>query len=122
MQYALVGSAIAVFFLLLIALSEHFQFTASYASAAAACVTLLTFYLRHPLGTGRRTVAFLGLFVALYGSLYVILLSEDNALLLGSLMTFALLAIAMLATRRLEWGTVSARMMALRTSPREAPA
>jgi inner membrane protein len=30
--------------------------------------------------------------------------SEDNALLLGSLMVFALLAVTMIATRKLDWG------------------
>jgi inner membrane protein len=117
MQYALVGSAIAVFFLLLLALSEHLRFSWAYATAASACVLLLTFYLRHPLGTLARAAAFFGIFVGLYGSLYVLLLSEDSALLLGSLMVFFLLAVAMIATRRLDWGAVSARMMALRPVP-----
>ena len=118
MQYALVGSAIAVFFLLLLALSEHVRFPWAYAMGAGACVLLLTFYLRHPLGTLRRTAAFFGIFVGLYGSLYVLLLSEDSALLLGSLMVFFLLAIAMIATRRLDWSAVSARMSALRIPAR----
>jgi inner membrane protein len=110
-QYALVGSALAVFFLLLIALSEHIAFAAAYFSAAAACVALLAAYLRHPLGTRRRTVAF-GTFAAgLYATLFVILESEDHALLMGSVMVFAALAFAMIATRKLDWGAVSARMM-----------
>lgn len=119
-QYALVGSAIAVFFLLLLALSEHLRFSWAYATAASACVLLLTFYLRHPLATLRRTAAFFGMFVGLYGSLYVLLLSEDSALLLGSLMVFLLLAAVMVATRRLDWGAVSARMAALRVPARAA--
>ena len=106
MQYALVGSAVAVFFLLLISLSEHFPFTVSYASAATACVLLLTFYLRHPLGSAARSAIFFGIFAGLYGVLYVLLQSEDNALLMGSLMVFFLLAFAMIATRRKEWGSL----------------
>jgi inner membrane protein len=39
--------------------------------------------------------------------LYVILLSEDYALLLGSLLLFVILAGLMLATRRLDWALVS---------------
>lgn len=105
-QYALVGSALAVFFLLLIALSEHIAFARAYSGAAAACVALLTFYLRHPLGTARRTAAFFAIFTALYGSLYVVLQSEDNALLLGSLLVYALLATIMVWTRRLDWSAI----------------
>ena len=111
-QYALTGSAIAIFFLLLLALAEHVPFSIAYGSAASACVLLLTFYLRHPLGTLRRTAAFFGLFVALYASLYALLQSEDNALLMGSLMVFGLLAFAMIATRKIDWGRTSEKMTA----------
>ena len=117
-QYALVGSAIAIFFLLLIALSEHFRFRESYAAAAGACVVLLTWYLRHPLGTWLRASLFFALFVSLYGALYVLLQSEDNALLLGSVMTFAVLALAMIATRKFDWWAVSRSL----TPSRKAPA
>jgi inner membrane protein len=103
-QYALVGSAIAVFFLLLIALSEHIHFSRAYAGAAAACVLLIAAYLRPALRTLARTSAMAALFGALYAGLYVMLSSEDNALLLGSLMVFALLAVTMIATRKLDWG------------------
>ncbi len=38
-----------------------------------------------------------------YGSLYVILQSEDYALLLGSILLFILLAAAMFLTRNIDW-------------------
>jgi inner membrane protein len=110
MQYLLVGSALAVFFLLLLALSEHVAFGSAYAGAAAACVALLTFYLRHPLGTAKRAGVFSGLFASMYGALYVLLRSEDHALLMGSLLVFALLAVTMVATRRIDWTGISRRM------------
>ena len=109
-QYALVGSALAVFFLLLIALAEHTSFATAYAAAAAACVVLLAVYLRHPLGTLARTLAFFALFVLMYGTLYMLLLSEDHALLTGSLLVFGVLAIVMLATRRLDWTALGERL------------
>ena len=43
----------------------------------------------------------------LYGMLYLILRSEDNALLMGSLLIFAVLAFVMLLTRDLDWYRVS---------------
>jgi len=39
-----------------------------------------------------------------------LLQSEDNALLMGSVMVFALLAFTMVATRKIEWGRASAGM------------
>lgn len=106
-QYLLVGCALAVFFLLLVALAEQVRFAHAYAIAASACVVLLTFYLRHPLGTAGRTAVFFVLFVGLYGSLYVLLRLEDHALLVGSFAVFALLAMVMVLTRKVDWAQLS---------------
>jgi inner membrane protein len=109
-QYALTGSALAVFFLLLISLSEHIRFGAAYLAAAGACVALLTSYLRHPLGNAWRTALFGALFGGLYAALYVLLRSEDHSLLLGSLLVFGVLATVMLLTRKLDWNALSGRL------------
>lgn len=109
-QYALAGLALAVFFLLLIALSEHIHFGWAYVAASAACATLLTCYLRHPLGNLARTGAFGALFASLYGALYVLLRSEDHSLLLGALLVFGVLAAVMALTRKLDWGALSTRL------------
>jgi inner membrane protein len=114
MQYLLTGLALAVFFLLLIALSEHIAFHLAYGSAAGACLGLIVFYLRHPLGAARRAATLGALLAALYAALFVILKSEDHALLLGSMMVFAVLAMAMVLTRKLDWAALSARMVSLR--------
>ena len=102
-QYLLVGLALATFFLLLIALSEHIAFWLAYVVAAGACIGLITVYLASILGGRLRAFAFAALLTALYSALYGLLVSEDNALLLGSLLVFAMLATAMLATRNLDW-------------------
>lgn len=109
-QYALAGLALAVFFLLLIAASEHIYFGWAYLAAASACVALLSYYLRHPLGSGARTGAFAGLFGGLYGALYVLLRSEDHSLLLGALLVFGVLAGVMIVTRKIDWNALSRRL------------
>jgi hypothetical protein len=58
LQYLLVGLALAVFFLLLIALSEHLPFVAAYAIAASACIALIGSYLAAALGGRRQGFAF----------------------------------------------------------------
>jgi inner membrane protein len=45
----------------------------------------------------------------LYGYLYVLLMNEDYALLIGSIGLFAILAIIMFATRRVDWYAAGAR-------------
>ena len=103
MQYGLVGLALAAFFLLLISLSEHVAFGFAYLGAGGACVALITYYLAHVLKSRGRGLAFGALFTLLYGVLYGVLLSEDNALVLGSLLLFAALAAVMILTRRIDW-------------------
>ena len=103
MQYLLVGLALALFFLLVIALSEHVPFGVAYGIAAAACIALNGFYLAGALGGVRPGLAFAGALTGLYGVLYGVLLSEDNSLLMGSLLLFVALGAIMLATRRLDW-------------------
>ena len=102
-QYALVGLSIAVFFLLLIALSEKIGFAAAYAGAAGASVALLAAYFSAVLRSARRALMLAGFVALLYGALYGLLASESNALLLGALLVFAMLATLMLATRHTDW-------------------
>ncbi|RQO53531.1 cell envelope integrity protein CreD [Variovorax sp. KBW07] len=108
-QYGLVGLSIALFFLLLLALSEKFAFWMAYAGAATASVALLAVYFSAVLGGWRRGLSF-GAFVALlYGALYGLLASESNALLLGALLIFGMLATLMLVTRKVDWYALSRR-------------
>ncbi|MCZ8251107.1 MAG: cell envelope integrity protein CreD [Hylemonella sp.] len=102
-QYFLVGSAVAIFFLLLLSLGEHLAFNLAYAIAATACVLLLTYYAVHILHGVRRGLPFgLGVGV-LYGLLFLLLQLEQKALVVGSLALFAVLAAVMYLTRKVDW-------------------
>lgn len=103
MQYLLVGLAMAMFFLLIISLSEHMPFLAAYIASGSACVLLIGFYLLGVLQSRRPALAFSGGIVLLYAVLFGVLQSEDNALLMGSLILFAALAAVMTLTRRMDW-------------------
>lgn len=111
-QYAFVGLALAIFFLLLISLAEHLGFAAAYAIATACCVSLIGYYVGHVLESLRRGAVFGLALTALYGLLYVILRAEDHALLMGSILVFAGIATAMVATRRVDWYALAASPVA----------
>jgi inner membrane protein len=102
-QYTLVGLALAMFFLLLVALSEHIAFAAAYAVATAACVGVITVYLIRVLRSAMFGLAFGAALGGLYAMLYALLKAEDYALLGGSILLFALLAAVMIGTRRVDW-------------------
>lgn len=112
-QYTLVGLAQSMFFMLLLGLSEHIAFAAAYAIAATACVALIGYYLGQVMRGAWRGTGFAALLGACYAALYGLLVSEDNALLMGSLLLFALLAAAMLFTRKFDWYGVTTPEMNL---------
>lgn len=111
-QYTLLGLALTLFYLLLLSLSEHLSFTASYLIAAGASTALLGFYVRHVLRSAQGAAAFVALLGLLYGVLFVILRSEDYALLMGAVLLFATLAVIMFLTRRLDWYQIGAELRA----------
>jgi inner membrane protein len=106
MQYLMVGLALALFYLLLLALSEHLAFDIAYAISAGSLVVLITVYLS---GVLRSLPLALGAgagLATLYALLYWILRSEDYSLLMGALLLFGVLAILMTTTRRVDWSSV----------------
>lgn len=114
-QYLLVGLALCTFYVVLLALSEQIGFGAAYALAAAVVVLMVGGYSAVVLAT-RRAGIFLGALLALiYALLYGLVVSEDYALLMGSMALLGALAAMMYLTRRVDWyalgpaGAVAAR-------------
>jgi inner membrane protein len=111
-QYLLIGAALAVFFLLLLSLSEHIHFALAYTIAAAACIALIGVYAKSVFGGKSRAIATMAGLGVLYLVLYVVLQSEQHALLAGSLLIFAALAGVMLLTRGVNWSAFGAKVAA----------
>ena len=115
-QYLLVGFGLAIFFLLLVSFSEHIRFGVAYLIASVATIGLLGFYLTYVLRSVRRGSSFAAILTVLYAAVYGLLISEDNALLLGSLLLFAVLAGVMYVTRRVDWYRGSAELVEARSA------
>jgi inner membrane protein len=113
-QYLLVGSALTVFFLLLVSLTEHLPFAGAYLIASSACTALLAFYGSHLLGHWVRGLVFGGGVALLYGALYVLLQLEQSSLVLGSALLFVVLALIMTVTRKLNWYELAEQLRAER--------
>lgn len=106
-QYTLVGLSMAMFYLLLVSFAEMIGFASAYLIASTACIVLLGYYLSFVLKSIMHGLTFAGLLTALYGALYGILASEDNALIMGSLLVFGLLAATMVITRKVDWYAIN---------------
>jgi inner membrane protein len=103
---------------MLVALSEHIAFGQAYVAASAACIGLLAYYVSHVLRSWLRGLGFATMIATLYAVLYGLLISEDNAMVLGAGLLFLILAAIMVVTRRVDWYAVGA---ALPTRPAPPP-
>jgi inner membrane protein len=101
--YLLSGLGNAVFYLLLLSLSEQIPFYTAYLAAALAVTLMMTLYSRSLLPS-RKESWYMGPVVAVsYILLYAVLNAESYALLIGSVGTFTIIALVMFLTRKLDW-------------------
>ena len=103
MQYTFVGFAMCVFYMLLVAISEHAGFDLAYGLSSGVTTLLIAGYARSVLGGAKQGSSVLAALVTLYGFLYLLLRLEDFALLAGSVGLFLVLALVMFVTRRMNW-------------------
>ncbi len=106
LQYLLVGIAICIFYLLLLSLSEHVPFNVAYLLSAAAVTALITLYSGAVLKEWKKSLVMCAVLVSLYAFLFVVLLSEDFALLMGSVGLFCVVASVMYITRKIDWYSI----------------
>ena len=104
-EYLLMGAAIVLFFVLLLAFAEVIGFTPAYVVASAAIAGLNTAYSAAVLGSWKRGYVIGGLLIGLYAVLYILLGLEAFSLLIGSVLLFLALAGVMYATRRIDWSS-----------------
>ena len=102
-QYVLVGLALIIFYTLLLSISEFLLFDTAYLIASAATVLLITFYAKSHFKSWKVATVFTGVIGFIYGFIFVLIRLEDTALLVGSIGLFVILALAMYASRKINW-------------------
>lgn len=102
-QYLLVGLAIIIFYVLLLSISEQIGFTKAYILSSAAVIILISLYSKTIFKENRLMALLAGILIILYGFLFVILRSEDYALLIGSIGLFIVLCVVMYLSRKIKW-------------------
>jgi len=102
-QYALVGVAQTIFYLLLLSFAEHLGFDWSFLIAGAATVALLSANTEWVFRSRKLALRALAVFTMLYAFIYVLLRVEAYALLVGAITSFVAVAAAMFITRNVDW-------------------
>ena len=103
LQYVLVGFALCIFYALLLSISEYLGFNPAYIIAASATVLLVAWYVSASLKSGRIALFISLLLAAMYGFIYILIQSQDYALLMGSIGLFVVLGLVMYFSRRVKW-------------------
>lgn len=107
MQYLLVGLSLVLFYLVLLALSEHVGFTAAWLAASLSGAVMNGVYLQAVLRGWRNSLLFVAALPLLDGVMWFLLHSEDSALLLGTGVLVLALSVLMFLTRRVDWYALS---------------
>ena len=102
-QYGLIGFADVVFYLLLLAVSEHLAFSATYWLSAGVVCLLTFFYAAAIFRQLKWGALFAAVQLVMYVFLFGTLQTEDYALLIGTLGLLGIVILLMALTRRVDW-------------------
>ncbi|MDO7852864.1 cell envelope integrity protein CreD [Hymenobacter convexus] len=102
-QYILVGLALVIFYVLLLALAEQMPFNAAYGLSALVIVGLVTSYAAASFRQRRLTLVTAGVLTLVYAFIFVVLQLQDYALLVGSLGLVVVLGAVMFLSRNVNW-------------------
>lgn len=102
-QYALVGFALILFYLLLLSLSEHLGFNTSYLIASAAVLSMVFAYSGSFLKKRINSLMLTAVLAASFIFIFVLLQMETYALVTGSIVLFIILGLIMYLTRKINW-------------------
>jgi inner membrane protein len=102
-HYGLVGAAMCLFYLALLALGEITSPDVAYVASAVASSALITAYSVAILHSRERACIIALLLTSVFAALYIVLRMEDYALLAGTGALFVALAAVMYFTRNVDW-------------------
>lgn len=102
-QYILVGLALVLFYVLVLAFSEQMNFDGAYLLSAFMTISLILFYCRSILRSWALALMTAAILVILYGFIFILIQIQDYALLFGSLGVFLILAVTMYFSRKIDW-------------------
>jgi inner membrane protein len=102
-QYLLIGLAQAIFYLLLLAFSEHIGFVGAFIVSAGATIMATAGYAGAVFGHRKYILRTGVAFGIVYGLLFVLMRLQDFALMIGALTSFIAIAGTMFLTRNMNW-------------------
>lgn len=103
LQYALVGLALCLFYVLLVSFSEQLEFNVAYIISTIMTAGLISWYTLHILSTKQQAFFMLAMQLIVYGFVFMILQMQDYALIAGSVGLFAILGALMYFSKKIDF-------------------
>ena len=103
LQYILIGSAMIIYYILLLSFSEQLGFNAAYLIASVATVLLISVFIATLLKSKKPAMIFGGILSVFYSFIYVLIQLQDLALLFGGIGTFIIVAAMMYLSAKIDW-------------------
>lgn len=101
-QFALIGSALCLFYLLLLSISEYLPFWGAYLIVSAMTIGLISWFINAITHRKKATYTLAAILTAEYGLMLLLVYLGSMVLLVGSILLFAMLGLAMYLTLRLK--------------------
>ena len=102
-QYILIGSALTIYYTLLISLSEFLGYNIAYWIAASLTVGLLALYSKSFMPKAKFSYLFSIIILLSYTFIFIIIIQQDLSLLIGSLGLFIVTGLIMYFSRKINW-------------------
>ncbi len=102
-NYILIGSAMIIYYTLLLSFSEQVGYNLAYLIASVATIALIALFLGSLLKSKRTAAIFTVILTIFYSFIYVIIQLEDLSLLIGSIALFIIVAALMYSSRKINW-------------------
>lgn len=102
LQYALIAAALTLFYLLLLAFAEKLVFGVAYLIVTVMTIGLIGWFMNGLTGKRKIVGITVGLLVGEFGTVFILINLGSMALLIGSLLLFLLIALAMYFTLKLK--------------------
>ena len=102
LQYGLIGCALCLFNLLLLAMSEKMSFWIAYIIVSVMTIALISFFVMGLTKNRKAALLSTAILTVEYGLILVLVYMGSMALLIGSLSLFILIAVAMYFTLKLK--------------------
>lgn len=106
LQYGMVGLSMSLFYLVLLSLAEHVDFSLAFLAASGVTVSMNSLYIAAALQNKTRGLIMSGLLSGLYALLFSLLRMEDFALVVGTGLVVAMMGALMFVTRKLPRSSV----------------